>query len=658
LKNEKLEVSNEEDELELQSRSEYVFTVPKSGATATFHNSIRIVQNYCSTLPRDLYYFPSPEYFIAEGPQGFVCEIHMPAGVRPEIKTLRGSFQSNIRHAKFEVAFRMVKLLHSLGELDDHLRPLKLDAKTIGKFISKNKQTKNSKRKVRSHAVFVPSPFEGSWIPGVKVIVNAIRLKSSSTKFAVSKCLNVGFLSFDRLGILENERIFRLKREDQSISIIPFHQKLFLTEKNIALFRKFHYNFFISVLRSQFSEVDNFATFCIPFLADQISIFDGDIDIDPFEIIDWEALNFCAEVDINDLSVFQNGNAKFDDISEYIVYDEPRYKRNYIILELRPDLNPYSAIEDGPSNFANVAEIYQRRLNVVDNIEKDQFLLHAKPIGYPYHSISPTVSFQNVMIVPQFAQLCRIQKRHLREALKMPILLRYIFHRQLMADIINGDAFDIELDGGFNTNMDLLQKAFTCPAANVAYNYERLEFFGDSFLKVYLTLHLFVANPYRQEGYLSQSRTELENNIFLRQKASHLKLEGFILHNPFSRQHFIPPTVDSQPNQLISDKTVADVVEATIGACFLHAGEPAASSTVKLFIGDFCESSFALYHEKWISHQLEYPGLEPFAVASCKLIEEKIGYTFNNKAILSEAFNHASAITVGRSYERLEFLGK
>ena len=41
-----------------------------------------------------------------------------------------------------------------------------------------------------------------------------------------------------------------------------------------------------------------------------------------------------------------------------------------------------------------------------------------------------------------------------------------------------------------------------------------------------------------------------------------------------------------------------------------------------------------------------------------KLIEERIGYVFNNKALLTRAFTHSSASTVAtQNYESLEFLG-
>ena len=44
--------------------------------------------------------------------------------------------------------------------------------------------------------------------------------------------------------------------------------------------------------------------------------------------------------------------------------------------------------------------------------------------------------------------------------------------------------------------------------------------------------------------------------------------------------------------------------------------------------------------------------------AACSSVSSKIGYTFQNPALLLEALTHSSAIAGGASYERLEFLGK
>ncbi|KAJ3334850.1 Dicer-like protein 1, partial [Kappamyces sp. JEL0680] len=205
-------------------------------------------------------------------------------------------------------------------------------------------------------------------------------------------------------------------------------------------------------------------------------------------------------------------------------------------------------------------------------------------------------------------------------------------------------------------SIDLLLEAFTTPASGILANYERLETLGDSFLKLQLSLHLFVSFPHRHEGFLAQSRIELENNKFLRAAAASRKIEGLILSKGFSRHSFVPPIRNAETKQVLSDKTVADVVESSIGAALLHGGPDSASNCVAFFLGPSYKA-WDHYQKLWM--QVAYPikPIEPSVLHSCAVISMRIGYAFNNVSLLVEALTHPSAIAGGSSYERLEFLG-
>lgn len=130
------------------------------------------------------------------------------------------------------------------------------------------------------------------------------------------------------------------------------------------------------------------------------------------------------------------------------------------------------------------------------------------------------------------------------------------------------------------------------------------------------------------------------------------------MSNPLSRQHFIPPALDSCVPQLISDKSVADVVEAIIGASYLTGGEPAASKSIYFFLGDKCKINWTAYYFSWLKHALPTPKLESSIIVNCRNVESIIGYKFNDLTVLAQALTHPSAIiSGGNSYERLEFLG-
>jgi endoribonuclease Dicer len=119
-------------------------------------------------------------------------------------------------------------------------------------------------------------------------------------------------------------------------------------------------------------------------------------------------------------------------------------------------------------------------------------------------------------------------------------------------------------------------------------------------------------------------------------------------------------------HHVVSDKSIADCVEAIIGAYLISSGAQAALRIMNWFGLEVLpkvksEDGSELYADKIEPNepiiknlgQLEYltDGFDEF--------EEKIGYRFRNKAYLLQAFTHASYYfnELTDCYQRLEFLG-
>lgn len=105
----------------------------------------------------------------------------------------------------------------------------------------------------------------------------------------------------------------------------------------------------------------------------------------------------------------------------------------------------------------------------------------------------------------------------------------------------------------------------------------------------------------------------------------------------------------------LSTKTLADVVEALIGAAYHEGGMEKATKCLTIFIDDQAwrtpaESRQVLYEIQPDISQVPQT-VEP--------VEELIGYVFNKKSLLVEFLTHGSFMGTfnRRSYERLEFVG-
>jgi dsRNA-specific ribonuclease len=145
-------------------------------------------------------------------------------------------------------------------------------------------------------------------------------------------------------------------------------------------------------------------------------------------------------------------------------------------------------------------------------------------------------------------------------------------------------------------------------------------------------------------------------------------IDKFILHHPFTGRSWKPPYIDSfasdsqtsekKTKKEQSTKTLADVIEALIGASFVDGGIEKALTCISVLIPDLewmtPFQALGILKKEW--------SLENHLAASIATtlapVEEMIGYTFAHKAVLVEALTHGSYTgPSSRSLERFEFVG-
>ncbi|KAL7624013.1 Dicer-like protein 2 [Parahypoxylon ruwenzoriense] len=219
-------------------------------------------------------------------------------------------------------------------------------------------------------------------------------------------------------------------------------------------------------------------------------------------------------------------------------------------------------------------------------------------------------------------------------------------------------------DVGFS-DISLVITAISSPAANEASNYQRLEFLGDSILKMLTTATVTANHPLYPEGYLDAIKVNIVSNSRLYRSAIDTGLDKFIFTKKFTAAKWQPLYVEdlreaagaeTDEKRTMSTKTLADVIEALIGAAYLDGGMSKAMACLKIFIPEV----------KWLSLESACDALFKQTAISTELIaplvplEELLGYSFRNKNLLVEAATHSSfglISSAGSCMERLEFLG-
>jgi len=266
----------------------------------------------------------------------------------------------------------------------------------------------------------------------------------------------------------------------------------------------------------------------------------------------------------------------------------------------------------------------------------------------------------------------------------------------------------------------LLLQALTLSNAADGFDLERLETVGDSFLKQAITVYLFFAYPDVHEGKLSYLRSKQVSNYNLYKLGkrrgiheliistkfepldswlpSHYEsitsinnsnmsktqknapnsasnLLNSLLSKPLSKSAIVEANnnaaqaviFDKYKEHLVSDKSIADSVEAIIGAYLITSGPQAALQIMSWFGLEVLPK--ARCAEDGAEVLVNIPQVPAPKINDMLKLEELIegyssfeaciGYKFKQPAYLLQAFTHASYTynTVTDCYQRLEFLG-
>ncbi|KAG5549523.1 hypothetical protein RHGRI_014751 [Rhododendron griersonianum] len=214
----------------------------------------------------------------------------------------------------------------------------------------------------------------------------------------------------------------------------------------------------------------------------------------------------------------------------------------------------------------------------------------------------------------------------------------------------------------------IVLEAITTKKCQEIFHLESLETLGDSFLKYAASQQLFKTYQNHHEGLLSVRKDKIISNAALCKLGCDRKLPGFIRNEPFDPKTWIIPGDQSRDYALeeeflptsrkiynrgstkIKSKTVADVVEALIGAFLSTGGEAAALAFID-WLGikvDFVN----------VPYERQFP-VQPEKLVNIKFFESLLNYSFRDASLLVEALTHGSymLLEIPGCYQRLEFLG-
>lgn len=154
----------------------------------------------------------------------------------------------------------------------------------------------------------------------------------------------------------------------------------------------------------------------------------------------------------------------------------------------------------------------------------------------------------------------------------------------------------------FGEKNDLVEKALTHPSftkendINSLENYERLEFFGDSVLKLFTSKLLYEIYPEAPEGELSKIRSILVSDAILAQIAIQIGVDKLLK---------LWPSEEKQGGRK-RESNIACALEALLGAYYLNGKQTEIEKFIKDYVMVFAEDvdkHFEKYNAKDILQQ-------------------------------------------------------
>lgn len=595
-------------------------------ALLTLDNSVPHLYHFCACLPAQEFVDLRPDFRLSSHTteQNFkvwTAEVVLPNSIHPDIRRFRSTKTWNTeKWATRDAAFEAFLKLHSLGQVDDNLMPL-----VKRELQSLQEAQKRAPRATVEHKLDIWRLIGENWATAEQVYVCAIEMAfSSGTYVAVDMLLPIPLPEIEDLQLYWTlEEVVEVKFTRSKAKPLAKTPQLLARARN-ATFR------LLNRLHSRRMANDQH-DFTYLFLPREGS---------------GETWDQSPEATISALEAYHKK------VDMGVIHDHEGASgtgARYVFERWRTDIDPCELSNHLHGDLAHQPVLEATRLT------KRRDFLH-KEAGQ-------RKSEKTVLLLPSAHDMDTLPLRYAQLALLLPFALDRV-GKSLLAE-------------EFKRNMkmewlptNLMVHAITASSARDPVDYQRLEFLGDSTLKILTTVHLVDENPLWHEGYLAGAKDRIVSNTTSSKAAIAARLSRWIITKPFTGVKWGPRYIHDSENanrnasdtKLLSTKVLADIVEAFIGVGYLTRGYEGATA---------CCSCFDFGHEVvWKPFKDRIQSFVATAEQNAKRfdgrysnqlsdLETYFGYKFKNKALLLEALTHLShgGDSVSTSYQRLEFLG-
>lgn len=697
-----LEISSRKSHLQTTDFKEKTYKVDVTGATISSVMSVSLLHHYCSTLPRDEYFNPQPQFSYHDHPDGRICSLVLPTNA--PVYQIVSAPQPSKDAAKRDACLKACQTLHEVGALTDYLLP-EQDIIHEDMDLSDSDSENDAESRLELHQMLVPATLKVPWTKVgnvcpfscyyIKFYPNPADRTYRKFGLFVKEPLpdEAGNLSLDLC--LARGRMVKTKLipsggfkfDKVEMTLAEKFQKVFL---KVLLDRHEFKPEYVSIEDSNAYGSNSLAFYLLlPVVEhghDRISV-------------DWTLIRRCLSSPIfkhpssdveND--IFQvrnhlhlaNGCKSLNDTLNSLVY-LPCKDTFLFISDILKEKNAHSLYDDSKSHVEHYSELYDIHLQY-----PHQPLLKAKPLFLLGNLLRKNQSGEwrekEEYFVDLPPELCELKIVGFSKDIGSSLsLLPSIMHRleSFLVAIELKDKFSASFPGGAEVTTNRILEAITTERCGENFSLERLEVLGDAFLKFAVARYLFLKHEALDEGQLTRKRSNIINNHNLLKLAKLKNLQIYIRDQTLEPRKFFafgrpcPLTCNeeteksihpqcsvkkngskfdvrcSKSHHWLHKKTIADVVESLTGAFIVDSGFKAATAF--------------LY---WMGIQVDFDPSKTDIICSMSrafsplanlmdvgTAEKVLGHEFAHKGLLIQAFVHPSFNNFGGCYQRLEYLG-
>ncbi|KAM6579905.1 hypothetical protein CsatA_003679 [Cannabis sativa] len=694
---------------------ERVYRVDSSGASISSSYSISLLHQYCSKLPHDEYFDPKPKFFFLDDLEGTVCHIILPSNA--PIHAIFSAPQSSREAAKKDACLKAVEELHKMGVINDYLLPMQKNAILEESLLdsSDSDSPEDDSGQVELHEMLVPAVLKESWHSTetpfclhsyyIEFTPNPADRIYKKFGLFVKASLPVEAETMELELQLARGRTVMTKLIPSGVTEF-YEDEIILAEKFQEMFLK------VILEREEFvSQFVPLGTNVISKSGSQTFYLLLPVTFHDYEntlSIDWKIIRKCLSSPVfrspgdtleknilaPDVSLqLADGRRKISDIENsfaYAIHTKSFYFISHIVHE-RNGHSPYTN-QDTETYMEHLVE----RFGITLKYPEQPFLL-AKPLSCLHNLLCNRKNNDSVSrnqdeflmdFPPEVFQLKIIGFS--KDIGSSIFLLPSFMHRleNFLVAIELKNQLSLSFPEASEVTSHRVLEALTTEKCQECFSLERLEVLGDAFLKFVVGRSVFILHGTLDEGQLSNKRSNIVNNLNLCKLACKRNLQVYIRDQKFDTSEFFAlgrpsPTICtkekeesihsqylnsnstvnktnaievrcSKGHHWLRKKTVADVVEALVGAFLVDSGFKAAIAFLR-WIGIQVDFRASQVTDIFRASE-KYSTLA--AEINSKALESSLGYQFLHRGLLLQAFIHPSYNKLGGGcYQRLEFLG-